>query len=148
MPVDRGYIRQNDEQRARLIALVEHRSDADLARTMPGGWTVAAVLAHAAFWDERISVLIERWQTRGTVPRYEDPADVEWINDGMKPMLLAIPPRTAAEMAVRIAGSVDQRVAALSDEWVERILKENVISLVRANHRREHLDEIEAALGT
>lgn len=147
MPIDRDYIARNDEQRARLRALVGRCSDADLARSMPAGWTVASVLAHAAFWDERIGVLIERWRSRGVVPLPEDPVDVEWINDAVKSMLLAIPPRAAANLAVEIADRVDALVAALPDEWVERIVSANVITLVRADHRREHLDEIEALVG-
>ncbi|HZC31316.1 MAG TPA: DinB family protein [Gaiellaceae bacterium] len=144
--MDRGYIAQNDEQRARLRAIVARCTDADLTRPMPGGWTVAAVLLHAAFWDQRIAVLIERWRTTGAAPLPEDPIDVEWINDGMKPMLLAVPARKAAEMAVEIAESVDRLVAELPDEWVDRVVAANVISLVRADHRREHLDEIEDVL--
>lgn len=143
---DRSYIAKNDEQRKRLTAFVQKSSDADLARSMPGGWTVASVLAHAAFWDERIVVLIERWRTRGVVPSPEAPAEVEWINDAAKPALLALPPRAAAELTVTTADSVDALVKQLSDEWVERIVAANVITLVRATHRREHLDEIEAAL--
>lgn len=41
MTVDRSYVARNDAQRARLNALVAKRSDADLARPMPAGWTVA-----------------------------------------------------------------------------------------------------------
>jgi len=148
MAADRGYVARNDRERAPLKALVTRSSDADLARAMPGGWTVAGVLAHAAFWDQRIAVLIERWQRAGTVPHPEDPVDVQWINDSAKPMLLALPARRAAELAVTIAEAVDALVAGLSDEWVERIAAANVITLVRASHRGEHLDEIEHLLDT
>jgi len=143
---DRGYVAQNDRERARLAALVKRSTDADLARSMPGGWTVAGVLVHAAFWDERIAVLIERWQRDGVVPHPEDAQDVQWINDAAKPMLLALPPRQAAELALAIAERVDGMVAALSDEWVDRIVAANIITLIRAAHRAEHLDEIERAL--
>jgi len=146
MTVDRGYPAKNDAERARLEALVARCSDADLARPMPAGWTVAAVLGHMAFWDQRIVVLIERWRRSGEVPRPEHPSDVEWINDSAKPMLLAVPARTLAELAVATARSVDALVAGLPDEWVERIVAANVISLVRANHRGEHLDELERGL--
>jgi hypothetical protein len=145
--VDRSYIGENDRERERLEALVARSSDADLARAMPAGWTVASVLAHAAFWDQRIAVLIERWQRRGVVPSPEEGSEVEWINDSAKPMFLALPPRVAADLAVAIARKVDALVAALTDEWVRTIVDANVINLVRADHRREHLDEIEAALG-
>lgn len=143
---DRRYIARNDAERARLNALVGRCTDADLARPMPARWTVAGVLAHMALWDQRIVVLIGRWQRTGFVPLPERSSEVEWINDSAKPMLLALAPRTAAELTVAIAESVDGLVAGLSDEWVDRIVAANVITLVRADHRREHLDEIEGAL--
>jgi hypothetical protein len=61
-------------------------------------------------------------------------------------MLLTVPPRAAADLAVRIAEDVDAMVAALSDDFVKRVVEQNTISLVRANHRGEHLDQIEEAL--
>jgi Mycothiol maleylpyruvate isomerase N-terminal domain len=53
MSVDRTFIAENDAERARLRALVTRLNDADLARPMPTGWTIAAILAHLAFWDQR-----------------------------------------------------------------------------------------------
>jgi len=58
MSTDRTYVIQNDAERIRLRSLVARLSDADLARPMPAGWTVAAILAHLAFWDQRILVLL------------------------------------------------------------------------------------------
>src|SRR6266853_1622147 len=123
--MDRPYVAENNRERARLRALVERLSDGDLARPLDAGWTVGAVLAHLAFWDERILVLIERWEKEGlrSTPRSFDEKDVDWINDSTKALCLALPPREAARLAVAAAG--------------------NPISLVRAEHRREHLDEIE-----
>jgi hypothetical protein len=147
MSVDRGYVERNDRERARLKALVARCSDTDLARPMPAEWTVAGVLLHAAFWDQRILVLVERWRTRGIEPRPELDDDVEWINDSVKPMLLAVPARVAADLAIAIAERVDAMVAALPDDFVARVVEQNTISLVRAAHRSEHLDEVERALG-
>src|SRR5262245_13731508 len=109
---------------------------------MAADWTVAGVLLHAAFWDQRIVELIGAWKRDGRVPHVEDPVDVEWINDSVKPMILAVAPRRAADLAVEIADRTDALVAALSDEWVDRIAAANVITLVRARHRAEHQDEI------
>ena len=65
MSVDRSYVVKNNAERARLRALVERASDADLARPMPAGWTVASVPAHVAFWDQRIITLLDAWQRAG-----------------------------------------------------------------------------------
>jgi len=146
MAVDRSYVAKNDSERARLRALVTEVSDADLVRAMPAGWTVAAILGHLAFWDQRILTLIEAWE-RGTPPPLEREEDVDWINDAGKPLLLALPPRTAAEVAVTIAEAVDRRVAALPEELVTKnAAAGSPLNLSRAVHRKEHLDEIERVL--
>src|SRR5436190_23288944 len=150
MSADRTYIARNDTERARLRALVARLSDADLARAMPGGWTVAGVLAHVAFWDQRVLVLLERWeQSRSAVPPLANQADVDWINDAAKPLLLALAPRQAADLAVAIAEEVDRKVAALADD----VLAQNAaagrpLNPDRAEHRGEHLREIEQVFGS
>ena len=149
MRVDRTFIAENDAERARLRALVTRLTDADLARPMPAGWTVAAILAHLAFWDQRTLLLLEQWEQSGltAVPPRLYETDVGWINDAAKPMFLALAPRAAADLAVAIAEAVDRKVAALADDFVAKSTAAGTaISLLRAEHRREHLDEIEAAL--
>jgi hypothetical protein len=148
MAADRAYVARNSAELARLEMLVKRCTDADLARPLPAGWTVAAVLAHLAFWDERVRLLFERWQATGVAPAAEVEADVDWINDAAKPMFLAIPPRRAAELAVSIAQAADRTVATLSEEMLARNAAAGTpLNLVRAEHRREHLNEIEQALG-
>ncbi|MGH7341474.1 MAG: maleylpyruvate isomerase N-terminal domain-containing protein, partial [Candidatus Rokuibacteriota bacterium] len=136
-----------DTQRARLRAFVARVSDADLARPLPAGWTVAAVLGHLAFWDQRALLLVDAWEQKGIAPPPHHAADTDWINDAGKPFLLALPPRQLADLSVSIAEAVDRRVASLSDELVARnAAADQPVNLRRAEHRREHLDEIEAAL--
>lgn len=149
--MDRSYITENNHERARLRALVDRLSDGDLARSLDAGWTVGAILAHVAFWDQRILALIERWENEGlrSIPRAGDERDVDWINDSAKVLCLALPPRTAAQLAVTTADAVDRRVEALSDQHVAaNATAGNPISLLRAAHRREHLDEIERIFGS
>jgi len=147
MSADRTYIAQNDAERGRLRGLVGRLSDADLARAMPAGWTVAGILAHLAFWDQRILVLLEQWErSPSTPPRIENEADTDWINDASKPLLLALAPRQAANLAVAIAETVDGKVAALPDDLVTRnAAAGSPLNLLRAEHRAEHLREIEHA---
>ena len=145
-----SYVTENNEQRARLRALVERLSDSDLARPLDAGWTVGAVLAHLAFWDQRTLVLIERWEKEGprTPPRSIDDKDVDWVNDSAKALCLALPPRAAAHLALATAEAVDRRVEALSNELVAaNAAAGKPLNLFRAEHRREHLDEIEHAFG-
>lgn len=146
MAADRSYIAENERERRRLEALVGRLDDAALSRAMPAGWTVAGVLAHLAFWDQRIVVLVALLKRGATVPT-ENRIDVDWINDAAKPMQLALPPRRAATLAVETARAADDAVATLPDELLARNgAAGSPINVRRAEHRREHLDEIEQAL--
>jgi DinB family protein len=149
MPVDRSHDAANDAERERLRALVARLSDEELSRPMPAGWTAAAMLAHAGFWDARAIFALEKWATTGVEPPPGDfePDDVAWINESAKPLCLALPPRAAAELALRLAAEADARIKALSDELVEKIRVIGPFSISRAEHRREHLDDIEQAFG-
>ena len=147
MAADRSYVTKNREQLDRLRALVDKLSDQELTKPMEAGWTVAAVLAHLAFWDYRIVTLLDRWNAGGTPPSSIDESHVDWINDAGKPLCLALPPRVAARTAVEAAVAADQRVAALTEAQLEANMKSgSPISTLRAEHRREHLDEIEQKL--
>jgi hypothetical protein len=56
-------------------------------------------------------------------------------------------PRRAADLAVAIADAVDRKAKALPDEFVVRnAAAGSPLNLLRAQHRREHLDEIERTL--
>ena len=144
---DRSYVTENDRERRRLEALVGKLDDPALSRTMPAGWTVAAVLAHLAFWDQRIVLLTEQLRRGASVPPAEA-GNVDWINDAAKPTQLALAPRRAATLAVEAARAADQAVATLSDDLLAKnAAAGSPINLLRAEHRRGHLDEIEHVLG-
>ena len=140
MPMDRS---QDTRERQRLEALVRRLSDPELTRQMDDGWSVAAVLAHLAFWDPRAAVLVERWRRTG-VGRSE--ADADAINDAARAQWLALPPRVAAEQAVEAARAIDAALDAAPD-LVEQIVRSwSPVNVSRAVHRGEHLDPIERAL--
>lgn len=149
MAADRSYVAENRAQLERLRALADKLSDQQLSRAMDAGWTVAAVLAHLAFWDQRIVTLVDRWAGgRGTPPPAYQEASVDWINDAGKPLCLALPPRVAARMAIEAGEAADERVAGLSEaQLAANVAAGRPISVLRAEHRREHLDEIEQTLG-
>ena len=148
MTADRSYVSENQRELDRLRALLSRLSDADLSRPMPAGWTVAGVLAHLAFWDQRIVVLLDQWGTDGRGPRPTyDEAPVDWINDATKPLCLGLAPREAARIALAAAEEADRKVAALSDALLAaNAAVGSPIGVRCAEHRREHLDEIEREL--
>jgi hypothetical protein len=61
-------------------------------------------------------------------------------------LIHAIGPREVAELAVRIAEETDARVATLPVDRLFPRDPESPLYAVRASHRAEHLDEVEAAL--
>jgi Mycothiol maleylpyruvate isomerase N-terminal domain len=146
---DRSYVEENEAQLTRMRDLVGSMSDEELAEPMEAGWTVAGVLAHLAFWDQRVVTLVDGWGPDGKGAPPDSPGSydewaVDWINDAAKPMALALPPRIAAEVALAAATDADARVAALSDELLAENERRGLfINPLRADHRQEHLDEIE-----
>jgi hypothetical protein len=147
MSDDRSYVDQNMRERERLRALVERLGENELRSSVNPHWTVAGVLGHIAFWDARMLALADKLD-RGDPFSASDaePEDVDWINDATRPLIHAIPPIEGARLALRIAEETDARMAGLP---VDRLWPKDPGSPlypVRASHRGEHLDEVEAAL--
>ena len=147
MSVDRSHDAETDVERERLRGVVTRLSDDELRTTMPDGWTVASVLAHAAYWDARAIYFLDKWGPDGEPSVYE-PEDTDAANESAKPLCLALPPRIAAELALKLAEEADGKVRALSDEMLAKIRAKGdpPFSLSRGEHRREHLDQIDAVL--
>jgi hypothetical protein len=134
------YVEANTTSRRRLEAFVNGLSDDDLRRETPYGGTVAALLAHLAFWEERVLVLIRRWQAEGIG---EAPVDADMINDALQPILLALEPRAAARLCLESAAATDALLETLTPEFVRQIEAAPVfIRLNRSLHRNAHLEDL------
>jgi hypothetical protein len=144
---DRSHDAETDAERERMRKLVGGMSDDDLKHPMPAGWTVAAVLAHIGFWDARAIYWLDKWAT-GVPPSPYEPENTEAVNESAKPLCLALRPRDAAQLALRLANEADGKVKALSDAMLAKIRATGgpPFNLSRAIHRREHLDDIEQEL--
>jgi hypothetical protein len=144
---DRSHDAETDAERERMRKLVGGMSDDDLKHPMPAGWTVAAVLAHIGFWDARAIYWLDKWAT-GVPPSPYEPENTEAVNESAKPLCLALRPRDAAQLALRLADEADGKVKALSDAMLAKIRATGgpPFNLSRAIHRREHLDDIEQEL--
>ena len=142
----------NDASRARLEAFVRGLTDEELRRPVPyGGGTVAALLAHLALYDRRVTVLLRRWVAAGEVD--DSPLDADMTNDAVAPILAALEPRVAAELCLQAAAEADAEVAALSPEMVaaiEQAMAEGKVfmRLDRGLHRAGHLGDMEKVVGT
>ena len=130
-----------------MRALVEGLTEDQLNARVNETWTVADVLGHMAFWDGRASVLGAKLE-RGIAltPSDDEPEDVDWINDAAWPLIHAIPPRVVARLALRVAEETDRRMASLPPDRVYPGDPESPVTALRADHRGEHLAQIEAAL--
>jgi hypothetical protein len=146
MADDRSYIQVNDRERERLRAFINSVDDDALAAPANEYWTVASVLGHMAYWDNRVLVLAEKID-RGEpwVPGDAEP-EGDWLNDSTRAIIQAIAPRVAADLALRIAEETDARVAALPLERMWPRDPESPINPARGEHRGEHLDELERVL--
>jgi hypothetical protein len=145
MADERSYVAANTRQRERLRALVEGLDDDALTAPVNEYWTVAGVLGHIAYWDIRVLVLAEKID-RGELwaPGDAEP-EGDWLNDSTRPLIHAIAPREAAQLALRIAEETDARVANLPLDRLWPGDPDSPINPARGEHRGEHLDEIEAA---
>ena len=142
------YSEQNAQSRRRLETLLGGLSDEDLARSTDYGWTVAALLAHLAFWDQRMIVILRRWLEEGFDP---SPIDSAAVNDSLRVICHALEPRTAMELCLSYAEAVDAEFDALTAD-ITRQLEEHAAAtetqfrMNRSLHRNAHLNDIEALL--
>ena len=148
MSEDRAYVEENARELERVRALVVRLSDDELRRPVNQYWTVAGVLGHIAFWDARVLSLADKLDRSVPFsPSDTEPEDVDWINDASRPLIHAVPPREVAELAVHLAEETDRRVATLPPDRLWPGDPDSPLYALRAAHRGEHLDDIEAALG-
>jgi hypothetical protein len=142
--MDRSYVTENTGERQRLRTLIASLSDDDLKRLLPNGWTVAITLAHLAFWDRQRLALLKRWERGGVRPA---PVDADTINEAVRVLATALPPRTATQLALDAAEAIDRALEQLSADLLTEIEAGGQGSLLRrALHRRGHLERIEQAL--
>lgn len=119
--MDKSYVAENEAELARLKAFVGGLSDAGMARPVGAHWTVGVGLAHLAFWDRLWLAKFDEWERTGVVVVPQVETFVNGMNDGMLPWWRAIAPAQA-------------------------VLATRPRTILRAVHRRQHLDELERAV--
>src|SRR5512146_2987624 len=143
--MDKPFVLENARERERLNALVARLTVNELKLPLAENWTIAAALAHLAFWDQWSLMRLHRWKQSGV--EASPPVDQDAVNDSFLPFALALEPRTAAKMAVSSAEAIDRELEGISNELILAIegLGDR-FRLYRSIHRKMHLDEIEAFL--
>ncbi|MDE2892311.1 MAG: DinB family protein [Chloroflexota bacterium] len=138
---DRGL--RNAESTQRLRSLVARLGDADLERSLGGGWTVAFALAHLAFWDARQVAALQRFG-RGEAFPAEDLA----TNAALEAIADAFDPDTIGQAAVSAAQQLDAVFETLTAEQVDALTGSGkTYAIERAPHRNEHMRQIEDVVG-
>ncbi len=79
------------------------------------------------------------------VPSDAEP-ESDWLTDSTRPIIHAIAPKAAAELALRIAEEADARVAELPLDRMAPLDPDSPVYPARGERRGEHLDELERAL--
>ena len=133
----------SDEYMSSDELLIESRcSEADLVRSLAAGWTVTTAFGHLAFWDRVQRYALAAWE------RGERPVAGDEINDALEPLLTALQPRAAAELAVHTARELDAEIEATPEAVRDEIRSSGHDYVVdRAAHRMEHIDQITRAIG-
>ncbi len=128
-------INDNAEATRRLHALVARLSDDDLTRDLGGGWTVTTALGHLAFWDrwQRLALAAGRQDAPSTTT--EDAA-----NEVLTPLLTALHPRTAANLALDAARDLDAAIEQTPETLRTQFDNSPHPELVRRSpHRLAHI---------
>jgi hypothetical protein len=145
---DRSFERANDQSRERLARLIATLTPARLAIDLGRGWTVAAALAHAGFWDRWqaarwAEILAGRWSAQDeSVIAAEHLANVAldaYLSGIDAAGIPSLALEAATELDALIAGAPDTTVDALAGTPCDHLLN-------RHRHRGEHIDQIERAL--
>ena len=143
MPLDPSYNDLNRASTERIKKLAASLTDEEMQTRVGEHWTVAIALAHLAWWDRRVMYVLDRSAQDGKL--FIPEIDI-FVNDLSLPLWAAIPPREAARISIETSADLDARLEIYSPNLLEEIYNYNKRWVVRALHRNEHLDEVDAAL--
>ncbi len=153
--VDRTFVERNAASRRRLASLVERLRDADMALlTEEGGWTVAQVLAHMAFWDRSTGARWRVAQEAAAEGKPLDPRGVPYdLLEGINPPLVELVDAwsgrlgtAVAREALNSAESVDALIESLVASVPDVLVADKPNLVGRWAHREAHLEQLERAL--
>lgn len=137
---------RNARSRRRLRELVERLDDETLRRRTDADWTIGAILAHMAFWDESCVVRWQQFDCTGDFPSLSREI-VDLMNEANLPIWRALPGPVVRDLVVQAADAADARTEHLSSEALAFVTEhDRTFILERWEHREEHLDEIERFL--
>src|SRR5205807_6786239 len=117
-----GYVEENAAARDRVLDLVREASPEALASPAEGGWTIAGLLAHMAFW-ERVHIGRLRGAVEAGLPAPPPLPDgtADLINAAAIPAWLSVPGREAVCLFEEASADADRFLAGLDPAAVEGV---------------------------
>jgi hypothetical protein len=143
-----GYVEENAAARARVLGLVGDLSAEALAAPAEGGWTLAGLLAHMAFWERVHIGRLRRAVDAGLGAPPPLPDGVpDIVNGAAIPSWLTVPGREAVRVFDEASADADRYLAGLDPAVVEGVRVAGYPRVIeRFRQRTEHGDAIAAAL--
>ena len=142
------HIAENAAARQRILNLVRDLTDGQLLAPVDHDWTIAAELAHLAFWDRVHIGRLRRALADGLptpLPLPDGIADI--INDGELPAWRRLAGRDAVNLFETASADADRYLTTLDPIIVESVRTAGAPRLIeRFRHRTEHGGAIERAL--
>jgi Mycothiol maleylpyruvate isomerase N-terminal domain len=143
MPIDPSYNQLNRASTERIKKLVASLTDEQMQTRVGEHWTVSIALAHLAFWEGRVKYVLDMTakESKLVIPTIDI-----IVNDISLPLWAVVPVREAARIAIETSENVDKQLEVYSQDLLEELYNQNKRFVIRALHRNEHLDEVDAAL--
>jgi hypothetical protein len=144
--MDQSLVQSNKRSRDRLVASIKNLNEESLRRKVNDEWTIAATLAHVAFWDQ---ICVARWDAFDAGGSLEDipGKTIDLVNAGNLPAWLALPGRATVDLVTRSMEELDDRIANLFEDAVRAAAAGGFMYMLdRTQHRDEHSREIETTL--
>ena len=129
----------------RLRATVADLDEDALCRRVASGWTVAATLAHLAFYDDWVAERWRRYQAAGAIQDLPDDI-TDLVNASGERGWHAVDPIRARAIVIEAADAVSDLIGTLPQAALADALATGRRAFVdRSLHWDPHVDEIERA---
>lgn len=118
MPLDLSYKDLNRASTERIKNLAASLTHEEMQTRVGEHWTVAIALAHLAWWDRRVTYVLDMTAKDGKL--FIPEIDIV-VNDLSLPLWAAIPPREAARIAIETSEDLDKQLEGYPPLLLEEI---------------------------
>ncbi|MGH8007285.1 MAG: hypothetical protein ACREQ3_09775 [Candidatus Binatia bacterium] len=106
--MDRQFVQSNAASRQRLHGLIARLDDEAMQRVVHDDWTVSALLAHFAFWDQSCAARWDHFDRTGSFIGLSDET-IDIVNAANFPTWRALPGDAARDLALCATEETDAR---------------------------------------